>query len=112
MTVLERIKTLCREKKNISITTLEQTLGYSNGSLSKAKDIPGSRIREISAFFNVSCDYLLTGKKHDFSVETADIDTKLIFCDKNLKEYFIKLSRLSKDDIDYVIKMIDRLSEE
>lgn len=38
MTVLERIKTLCREKKNISLTTLEHILGYSNGSLSKEKD--------------------------------------------------------------------------
>lgn len=35
MTVLERIKTLCKEKKNISLTTLEHILEYSNGSLSK-----------------------------------------------------------------------------
>ena len=47
MTTLENIKKICREKKNISITTLEQELGYSNGSLAKAKDIPSSRICEI-----------------------------------------------------------------
>ena len=68
MTVLERIKILCRERKNISITTLEQTLGYSNGSLSKAKDIPSSRIAEIAKFLDISVDYLMTGKEFEFTV--------------------------------------------
>lgn len=62
MTLLERIKSLCRSKKNISITTLEQTLGYSNGSLAKAKDIPSSRILEIANYLDVSVDYLMTGE--------------------------------------------------
>ena len=68
MTVLERIKMLCREKRNISITTLEQTLGYSNGSLSKAKDIPSSRIAEIAKFLDVSVDYLMTGEERKTDV--------------------------------------------
>lgn len=65
MTILENIKSICREKKNISITTLEQELGYSNGSLAKAKDIPSSRICEIANYLNVSMEYLMTGKKPD-----------------------------------------------
>lgn len=63
MTTLENIKMICREKKNISITTLEQELGYSNGSLAKAKDIPSSRIREIANYLEVSMEYLMTGEK-------------------------------------------------
>ncbi len=63
MTTLESIKKICREKKNISITTLEQELGYSNGSLSKAKDIPSSRICEIANYLGVSMEYLMTGQK-------------------------------------------------
>lgn len=63
MTTLENIKKICREKKNISITALEQELGYSNGSLAKAKDIPSSRIREIAKYLDVSMDYLMTGEK-------------------------------------------------
>lgn len=63
MTTLENIKTICREKKNISITTLEQELGYSNGSLAKAKDIPSSRICEIANYLGVSMEYLMTGEK-------------------------------------------------
>lgn len=79
MTLLERIKQTCREKKNISITTLEQELGYSNGSLAKAKDIPSSRISEISNFLDVSMDYLMTGKEWDveFSKEQALLDLKI-----------------------------------
>lgn len=63
MATLENIKTICRENKNISITTLEQELGYSNGSLAKAKDIPSSRICEIANYLGVSMEYLMTGEK-------------------------------------------------
>lgn len=63
MTLLERIRTLCRERKDISITTLEQILGYSNGSLAKAKDMPSSRVLEIANYLDVSTDYLLKGEK-------------------------------------------------
>lgn len=65
MTTLDNIKTICREKKNISVTTLEQELGYSNGSLAKAKDIPSSRICEIANYLGVSMEYLMTGEKPD-----------------------------------------------
>lgn len=65
MRVIERIRSICREKKNISITTLEKTLGYSNGSLAKAKVIPSSRIMEIADFLDVSADFLLTGKEKE-----------------------------------------------
>jgi hypothetical protein len=110
MTVLERIKTLCREKKNISITTLEQTLGYSNGSLSKAKDIPSSRIMEISDFLEVSVDYLMTGRRHELTIEMADIDSKLIMSDKKVKQYALLLSKMEKLDQELIFSMIDRLS--
>lgn len=63
MTTLENIKKICREKKNISVTTLEQELGYSNGSLAKAKDIPSSRIYEIANYLGVSMEYIMTGEK-------------------------------------------------
>lgn len=76
MTVIERIKETAREKKNISLTVLEQELGYSNGSLAKAKDIPSSRIMEIAYFLNVSMDYLMTGE--DNRIETPVYDDEHI----------------------------------
>ncbi|MCI7739332.1 MAG: helix-turn-helix domain-containing protein [Lachnospiraceae bacterium] len=60
MTSLEIIKKLCDEKE-MSISTLEKELGYSNGSLSKAKRLPSDRIYEISKYFGVTMEYLMTG---------------------------------------------------
>lgn len=113
MTVLERIKTLCREKKDISITTLEQTLKYSNGSLAKAKDIPSSRIRDIADFFNVSTDYLLTGEEkapNEFSVERGTLDVK-ISQDLELKNALENYFKLSEKKKKLVIELINSLAE-
>lgn len=68
MTIVENIKSICRERRNISITTLEQELGYSNGSLAKAKDIPSSRIYEIANYLEVSMEYIMTGEKPEIPV--------------------------------------------
>lgn len=109
MTVLERIKSLCRERKNISITTLEQTLGYSNGSLSKAKDIPSSRIAEISDFLGVSVDYLMTGKENPFSIEMAAIDVELTNMPLKIKESALKLAKLPKEKQEQIMNLIEML---
>ena len=107
MTVLERIKTLCRQKKNISITTLEQILGYSNGSLAKAKDIPGSRIAEIAIFLGTTTDYLLIGKEFGLMGDIADLDSELTEMDDKVKEYALKINRLSEENKKYIMHMID-----
>ena len=74
MTILERIKEECKKRKNISITTLEAELGYSNGSLAKAKDIPSSRILEISKYLDVPMEYIMTGKIEDGLTEKDNKD--------------------------------------
>ncbi len=110
MTVLERIKTLCKEK-GISITTLEQILEYSNGSLAKAKDIPSSRIRNIAEFFNVSTDYLLTGKEKEIPL-SAQADLWIsIRNDKELLNALEKYMKLSDKKKKHVLDTIDVLSE-
>lgn len=110
MTVLERIKTLCKEK-GISITTLEQILEYSNGSLAKAKDIPSSRIRNIAEFFNVSTDYLLTGKEKEIPL-SAQADLWIsIRNDKELLNALGKYMKLSDKKKKHVLDTIDVLSE-
>lgn len=109
MTILERIKSLCRNIKKISITTLEQELGYSNGSLSKAKDIPSSRIIEIADFFGVSTDYLLTGKEpNSYSPELANLIIK-IQKDKALVEALIKYFNFTDEQKKHVIDTINLL---
>lgn len=107
MTVLERIKTLCRQKKNISITTLEQILGYSNGSLSKVKDIPGSRIAEIAIFLGTTTDYLLIGKEFGLMGDIANSDAELTEMDEKIKQYALKINRLSEENKKCIMYMID-----
>lgn len=109
MTVLERIKELCRKNKNISITVLEQELNYSNGSLAKAKDIPSSRIKEIANYFGVSMDYLMTGKESEFTVEMAEIDGDLFSMNKTVKEYALKLNSMNNEERQLVYNLIDML---
>lgn len=67
MTTLENIKSLCL-KEGITISSLEKEMGYSNGSLSKAKSIPSDRILELSKRFGVTMEYLMTGKNNELSV--------------------------------------------
>ena len=111
MTILERIKSLCRTNKNISITTLEQELGYSNGSLSKAKDIPSSRIIEISDFFDISTDYILTGKeRNEYTHELAGLLIK-IRKDKDLSDALIKYFSFSDEQKKHIIDTINLLEK-
>ena len=111
MTTLESIKKICREKKNISITTLEQELGYSNGSLSKAKDIPSIRIAEISKYLDVSMEYLMTGEETRFTVEQAKLDVQLAKQQKRIKEYMLKFANLSEENRNQIMSLIDMLED-
>lgn len=90
MTTYENIKRITREKKNMSITNLESELGYGNGSLSKAKDIPSSRIYEISKFLGVSMEYLMTGETPDGEYTEEDFE---------LLEYFSEFNKEQKSAI-------------
>ena len=111
MTVLERIKSLSKEKKNISITTLETILGYSNGSLAKAKDIPSSRIRDIADFLGVSTDYLLTGKEYNISLPEQANLWVAIRNDKDLLDALENYMNLSDKKKKHVVDTINVLSE-
>ena len=111
MTTLENIKKLCREKKNISITTLEQELGYSNGSLAKAKDIPSSRIYDISNYLGVSMDYIMTGEETRFTIENANLDVQLARQQIRMKEYMLRLANLPEEKRNQIMSLIDMLDE-
>lgn len=69
------------------------------------------KLQLIADFFNVSVDYIMTGKDNRFSEEMADLDADVLFLSKEIKEYAIKLSKLSEDDKKDIMKMIDRLGK-
>lgn len=67
MTMVERIRDLCK-KNSISITTLEESLGFSNGSLTKSAKMASDRVVKIAEYFGVTTDYILTGNNLNFPV--------------------------------------------
>lgn len=55
------IRNLC-SARGISVTELEKELGFSNGSLTKNNYIRSDRLQILANYFNVSMEYLMTGK--------------------------------------------------
>lgn len=79
MTRAEKIRDLC-QKAGISVTKLEQTLGYGNGSLTKrnGNGIKYERLQEIADFFNVDINYLLhsDSPREDFNILLGNSNQK------------------------------------
>lgn len=80
----EKIKELA-DKRGISLTKLEEDLGYSRNTLYKLKSQKpnAERISEIADYFNVSTDYLLgrtdnpaIADKEQFFFEGKEVDVE------------------------------------
>lgn len=109
MEIIERIRQICKEN-GTSVTDLEKELGFSNGSLAKAKDIPSSRILEISKRLNVSMEYIMTGEETKFSTESGYLVGK-IRNDKDLSNALLKYFDLPAAKKKHVVELINLLSE-
>ena len=112
MNAVERVKSICKERK-IPISKLESDCGFANGYIGQLRKgtFPDDRLRTIAKYLDLSVTYIMTGKEHEFTVESADMDANLIMMDKKTKEYALKLSMLSEDDKADIMKMIDRLGK-
>lgn len=62
MTTVERIRTICRERK-IPISRLEKACGFANGYISQLKKgtIPDDRLLKIASFLELPVEALLSG---------------------------------------------------
>ena len=58
MKTIDIIKDLCKQQ-GISIKTLEQNLGFSNGSLAKNNCLRSDRLLAVAQYFNVKMEYLM-----------------------------------------------------
>ena len=112
MNTKERIKELCKKNK-ISVNKLETDLGFGTGYVSKLdKSTPNAKkIKLIADYFNVSVDYLMTGKANEFSKEMALTDVKLSNMPLELKEYALKLAALPEDKQRQIMNLIDMLGK-
>lgn len=78
----------------------------------KGKSSPNvDKLILIAKFFGVSVEYLRTGKEPEFTVEMADTDTELIFMEKRLKEYALRISKMPKDKQEHIMSLIDMLEK-
>ena len=61
--MLDKIKELCREK-GISISQLEQSLGFGNKAIYKwDEQTPGiDRVKKVADYFGVTVDYLISNE--------------------------------------------------
>ena len=116
MTVGERIK---QKRLELGLTQdeLAKKAGYkSRSSINKiecSRDLPLSKVKKVASLLECSPAYLMgwEDENNAVEIEMADTDAILISQEKRLKEYFIKLSKLSEEDRNDIMKMIDRLGK-
>ena len=107
MEILDIIKQLCKER-NISIAQLEQALDYGNGSIAKSKgNMSADRLFKIAQYFNVSMEYLMTGK----TVNDTNDEMAIMMQQQAI---LMKISKIGQDMTEYYKKIAecqDQLTE-
>lgn len=117
MTFYERVETL-RKQRNISQGNLEKKLGFSNGSISKWKSSSPTpeRLKKLADYFNVSVEYLLTGKEKEggeeyyLNEETKEIAQE-IFENPDLKSLFDMSRKMSPERLKAHIEFMKNLQK-
>lgn len=115
MSIHENIKRL-RNERGLTLeevgkrtgTTKQTIKRYESGEISA---IPYDRIVLLAKCFCVSPGYLMGWEENNVIIEQADMDADIIMMEKRLKEYALKLSKLSEEDREDVMKMIDRFGK-
>lgn len=106
MDALDIIKQLCKNR-GITITQLENDLSYSNGSINKAKSMSADRLYQISQYFNVSMEYLMTGK----TINETDDEMSLLRQQQSILMEINKISQAMASYYKEIAKCQDKLSE-
>ena len=101
------------DEKGLKNADVARATGISNMTLSdwkRGKSVPKSdKMRKIAEYLNVSVDYLMTGKDGAFTKEIAETDAKLLFMNKEIKEYALKLNNLPKEKQKIIMDLIDQI---
>ena len=101
------------DEKGLKNADVARATGISNMTLSdwkRGKSVPKSdKMRKIAEYLNVSVDYLMTGKDGAFTKEIAETDAKLLFMNKEIKKYALKLNNLPKEKQKIIMDLIDQI---
>ena len=69
------------------------------------------KLVKIAECLDCSLDYLVTGKEHHSVVEEATKDLALSKMDSRIKDYALKLSKLSDKEQENIMNLIDMMYE-
>lgn len=116
MTTYDRINALCKER-GISITALEEELGFGRGSIGKLKKgttMSSARLQKIADRLETTTDYLLNGVQTSEHLSAYYEDTrayelaKKIFENHKLRMLFDAAEDVDPEDLELVINMVKR----
>ena len=111
---MHEIYKILLDETGLKSADVARATGISNMTLSdwkRGKSVPKSdKMRKIAEYLNVSVDYLMTGKDGAFTKEIAETDAKLLFMNKEIKEYALKLNNLPKEKQKIIMDLIDQIS--
>ena len=112
MNAVERVKSICKERK-IPISKLEADCGFANAYISQLRKgtFPNDRLTIIASYLDVPERLITHGEIENISKETAKLDGKLMYLSSEVKEYALKMDKLSEEDKKYVFDMIDRFGK-
>lgn len=100
------------DEKKLKNSDVSRATGISNMTLSdwkRGKTKPKiDKLQLIADYFNVSVDYLMTGKD---VYELGKNDAILTSLSDRVIDYAVKMSKLSDEDMDYITYMIDKIIE-
>lgn len=101
MNTVERIKEECKKRK-IPVSKLERDCGFANGYISGLKRgvMPYDRLSKVADYFDVTEDFLMTGKEPAATIEGgfSDISQLLRY------DYLIG----DNDDLKYIIEIMSK----
>lgn len=110
----ENFEELCN-KSNVKPSAVSKATGIHTATLTswkQGKYTPKQdKLQLISDYFNVSVDYLMTGKEPEFTVEMAETDVALSNMNKRMKEYALKLANLPKEKQEHIMSLIDMMEK-
>ena len=117
MTTYDRINELCKER-GISITALEEELGFGRGSIGKLKKgttMSSARLQKIADRLGTTSDYLLNGTVQTSEHLSAYYEdqrayelAKKIFENQRLRMLFDAAEDVDPEDLELVINMVKR----
>jgi transcriptional regulator with XRE-family HTH domain len=115
MSIHDNLKKL-REEHNLTLEEVGKRVGttkqtikrYESGEISA---IPYDRIVLLAKCYNVTPSSIMGWEDNNIIIESAETDVKLSNMDNRMKEYALKMNKLSHSEQELIMQMIDKLSE-